>query len=119
MSRITISIMTFFLVSFAQADEKDWIKEAKEQESKERTWMLKGQEAVKTQLKDPRSAQFQGVYFNRGADNIPMTCGEVNSKNSFGAYGGFQRFISAGKPELTFLQENIDEFPELWRRFCQ
>jgi hypothetical protein len=82
-------------------------------------WMEKGMEAVKQSLKDPESADFRNVYFHRGADNIPMTCGEVNAANSFGGKTGFQAFISAGKPQLTFLQEQVEDFSTLWRRFCQ
>ena len=42
-------------------------------------WMDKGKEAVAYKLKDSSSAKFRNVYFHRGSDNIPMTCGEVNS----------------------------------------
>ena len=81
-------------------------------------WMWAGREAVKAKLKDSGSAKFQHLYVNRGKDNIPVTCGQVNSKNSFGAYGGWQRFISAGKPELTFLEEQVDDFHKAWNQFC-
>lgn len=49
-----------------------------------------------------------------------MTCGEVNSRNSFGGYGGFQRFISAGREDLTFLAEQMDagEFAKAWNQMC-
>jgi len=49
-----------------------------------------------------------------------MTCGEVNSKNSFGGYGGFQKFVSAGRAELTFLSEQMTDgdFVEVWNRMC-
>jgi hypothetical protein len=82
-------------------------------------WMDRGMELVKQQLKDPRSAQFDGVYFHRGSDNIPMTCGRVNAKNAMGGYAGFQRFISAGKAELTYLEDNVADFGTLWQRFCR
>lgn len=81
--------------------------------------MNRGKAAVKAKLKDPSSAQFRNVYFHRGADGIPMTCGEVNSKNSFGGYSGYQRFVSAGKPELTFLQEQVADFNTVWKRLCR
>jgi len=82
-------------------------------------WMDKGMEQVKAKLKDPESAQFSGVYFHRGADGVPMTCGKVNAKNSFGGYTGSERFFSAGKPHLTFLESQVDGFPGLWSKFCQ
>lgn len=82
-------------------------------------WMDKGKEAVKLKLKDSSSAQFRNIYFHRGADNIPMTCGEVNSKNSYGGYNGYQKFISAGNSDLTFLEEQVKDFYIIWNKFCQ
>jgi hypothetical protein len=88
-------------------------------DSKKIGWMIEGKNAVKQKLKDPSSAQFRHVYFHRGADDVPMTCGEVNSKNTYGGYGGFQRFVSAGKAELTFLEEQVSDFSSVWDRFCR
>lgn len=85
---------------------------------KEDVWMVKGQEAVRAKLKDGESARFEGVFFHRGQDGMPMTCGKVNSKNSLGAYGGYQRFVSAGREDLTFLEEEVTDFQEVWNRLC-
>lgn len=82
-------------------------------------WMQRGMGAIRAKLKDGDSAKFQNVFFVRGADGIPLTCGEVNSKNSFGAYGGFQRFVSGGDANLTFLEEEVSDFANVWSRFCQ
>lgn len=73
---------------------------------------LKAQESVKALLKDPSSAKFR---------NMNGMCGEVNSKNSFGAYTGFVRFI--GTPDLTIIEgENpqVDQatFNEVWKKMC-
>ena len=87
-------------------------------ESRKSIWMIRGKAAVKAQLKDPNSAKFRNVYFHRGSDGIPMTCGEVNSKNSFGGYGGYQKFVSAGKPGNTFLEEEVTDFNVVWRSLC-
>nr|WP_295111768.1 hypothetical protein [uncultured Caulobacter sp.] len=47
-------------------------------------------------LKDPSSAQFRDVKASSQA-----VCGEVNAKNSYGAYTGFRHFIvEGGKTEL-------------------
>lgn len=46
------------------------------------------EEAVAAQLKDPGSAQFRNW---RTGSNV--TCGEVNGRNSFGAYSGFTEFV--------------------------
>ena len=93
-------------------------KLAQDQKTKEYIWIEKGKESVLAKLKDPKSAEFKEVYFFRGADNVPITCGQVNSKNSFGGYVGFQRFVSAGSPEMTFLQNEVTDFATVWNKFC-
>lgn len=91
-----------------------------DQQAREFAWIERSKDAVRAKLKDPDSAQFRGVYFRQAAGAPPMACGEVNSKNSFGGYGGFQRFLSASRPDLTFLAEQMDakDFAEVWNKFC-
>lgn len=86
---------------------------------KEIAWMERGKDAVKSRLKDPSSAQFKNVYFNRGSEGIPVTCGEVNSKNGYGGYSGFQRFLSAGSRDNTFLEREVSDFRASWNQFCR
>lgn len=90
----------------------------KEQVLKETAWIGKGKNAVLSKLKDPDSATFKDTYFFQGKDNAPMTCGQVNSKNSFGGFVGFQRFVSAGSTELTFLETEVADFEAVWSRYC-
>ena len=80
----------------------------------------KGKRAIKEKLKDPKSAQFRNVYFHRGKNGSRMVCGQVNSKNSFGGFSGFQHFVSTGTSSLTFLETEISskDFPEVWNRYC-
>lgn len=85
---------------------------------KEIAWVENGKSAVRTILKDPESAQFRNVYFSRGLDDIPVACGEVNSKNSLGGYTGYQRFVSAGTTELTYLEGQVADFDKVWAKFC-
>ncbi|WP_423708625.1 hypothetical protein [Undibacterium sp. WLX3042] len=42
-------------------------------------------------LKDPESAKFREVKLNKAKTAL---CGEVNAKNGFGAYGGYQPFVA-------------------------
>lgn len=51
----------------------------------------KAKDAVTNSLKDPQSAQFRNLTVHEG-DAI---CGEVNARNSFGGYAGFQPFSYA------------------------
>jgi hypothetical protein len=45
-------------------------------------------EIISDQMKDPFSAQFKNETVGKDA-----VCGEVNSKNAYGAYVGFKRYI--------------------------
>jgi len=97
---------------------KEEKKAIQDEKVKEYAWIAKGKDAVRARLKDSNSAEFKDVYFFRGVDNFPMTCGQVNSKNSFGGFVGFQRFVSGGSAALTFLQNEIDDFPTVWNKYC-
>ena len=62
-------------------------------------------------LKDPSSAEIR---------NHSGNCGEVNSKNSFGGYTGFKRFIAT--PTIVMIEgEVIDpaEFQKAWEQACK
>lgn len=59
--------------------------------SKNEKFFTEAKEAVKATLKDPDSAQF--MKMRRVSALVPGACGEVNSKNSFGGYVGYEPFI--------------------------
>lgn len=67
-------------------------------------------ELVKSKLKDPASAQFQ---------NVKENCGEVNSKNSYGGYVGFKRYVSL---DGSVIMESDDLDPLIfelgWTAYC-
>ena len=76
---------------------------------------MMSEEAVRARLKDPESAQFQNQHVSaKGAG-----CGEVNSKNGFGGYTGFKRYIFAGK-NLTVFESDMPqgEFDISWSQIC-
>lgn len=58
--------------------------------------------AVRESMKDPASAQFREI--ERCRENKEMWIGEVNAKNSFGAYTGFTIFFYDG--DEVFLPEH-------------
>lgn len=68
-------------------------------------------EAVLNTLKDPDSAQFQ---------NIKGYCGEVNSKNSYGGYVGFKKYVTIEGAVLLEDSEGIDPetFAIIWEAHC-
>ena len=79
--------------------------------------MLESQDGVREHLKDPKSAQFRNSFFVRWKDT-PVICGEVNSKNSMGGYGGFQRFVAAGH-KVVYLEEQVADFDNVWHEICR
>lgn len=88
-------------------------------ESTQMAWIGKSQEGIRAKLRDPDSAEFRDVRFYSGGPT-PVVCGEVNSKNGFGGYSGFQRFIASGE-KLAFLQSEMTspaEMNEAWKTMC-
>lgn len=78
------------------------------------------QEGVRSRLKDPSSADFRNVgYYSGGKEGGAAVCGEVNAKNSFGAFSGFERFVAMG-PEVAFLSRDVEptEFTKVWNGLC-
>jgi hypothetical protein len=67
---------------------------------------------VAAQLRDPSSAQFQGLTVSRvpTASGAPATvvCGDVNAKNAFGGYGGFVQFRADLKARTVQLVDAAD-----------
>ena len=65
-------------------------------------------------MKDPESVQYRNLKMG---DVLNGTlCGEVNAKNSFGAYAGFEKF-RLNSPQSLFLesrlQQNVDSFGDV------
>lgn len=82
------------------------------QNSLESEMVVKAKRAVSAIVKDPDSVQFRDVRYGNSEKTGPVAYGFLNSKNSFGAYTGFQRFISNGS--TSFLEERDSAVVELW-----
>jgi len=84
----------------------------------ENAWAVNavGEKAVLARLKDPDSASFRGQFVGRSGG----ACGEVNSKNSFGGFKGYQRYMASGGG-LVFFEEEVDEdeFEKAWSKLCR
>lgn len=89
--------------------------------SDQHLWIVKSQDAIKSRLRDPGSADFRNSRFYSGGP-APVVCGEVNAKNAFGGYTGFQRFIASGdNPNMAFLATDVasgDSINEAWDQLC-
>ena len=67
-------------------------------------------QAFQAYFKDPTSLQFEDVM-----SNDETICGQVNGKNGFGAYGGFELFIFDRRENQLYLygDDNGPKFVEL------
>lgn len=70
-------------------------------------------------LKNPSSAQFRNVSAASTESGGRVVCGEVSGKNSFGAYTGFQRFVSAGDFSVIESEVTSDTMDSVWMKSCQ
>ncbi len=90
-------------------------------QSKQALWIVKSHGAIKSRLRDPGSADFRNSRFYSGGP-VPVVCGEVNSKNGFGGYTGFQRFIASGDdPNIAFVASDVavgDSINAAWDQLC-
>lgn len=87
-----------------------------ESRSQKNLWIIKTQDGVRNRLKDPGSAEFRNVFFKRH-EGTPIVCGEVNSKNGFGGFTGFQHFVGAGEA-MVYLEEEVADFSQVWNEMC-
>lgn len=105
MFRVGVAVVSALFVGLAVAAGPTDINEIRRQSM--------AKDFVLATLKDPDSAKFR---------NQKSFCGEVNSKNSFGGYTGFKRFIAAGKDLVVFEgDKNLARgaFQEAWGEFCK
>lgn len=75
-----------------------------------------GEKYVKEKILEPSQAQFRNQFIGKGG----APCGEVNAKDAFGAYIGFQRYISVAR-DLTLLAQDVSpaEFETQWQQLCR
>ena len=74
-------------------------------------------------FKDPSSVQWRHLFVSSGEEEGPapkVLCGEVNGKNSYGAYVGFRRFYSAylGLTQVENEESHI-QFNGMWQINCE
>ena len=72
---------------------------------------------IKNRLKDPSSATFRNTRVYHAITHV--VCGEVNSKNSFGGYIGYQRFVSGGSIQVLEEEMGEGEMDKTWRQVCK
>lgn len=107
MRTLVVALAALLLIGCQSEEEKA----ARDAELREIKLNRVAADAVKRTLKDPSSAEFrkqQGL------------CGEVNARNSFGAYGGFRRFVVISE-SLVMTEADMppDAFAQLWASGCK
>ena len=76
-------------------------------------------ESVKTQLKDPYSANFRDVRANISEVGKPVVCGSVNAKNSYGAYSGYKRFYFTARDKPASIEDQSNPvFSVIYEALC-
>lgn len=75
-------------------------------------------EAFEDNLKDADSAKFKDLRYKPGdSAGLWHMCGQVNAKNSYGAYSGFDRFtgvvVKEGK-QVSYLVMSIGEVADMY-----
>lgn len=109
MTLLLAAILTFCLAACGKS-------EAQKLHEQTVTLTSLGEKFVKEKVLDPSSAQFRNQFI--GKKGAP--CGEVNAKDAFGAYIGFQRYISVAR-DLTLLAQDVEpaEFEASWSQLCR
>ncbi|NYE60787.1 hypothetical protein FHW58_001939 [Duganella sp. 1224] len=89
---------------------------AQKQQEDAATLTKLGEKYVKEKILEPSQAQFRNQFIGKGG----APCGEVNAKDAFGGYIGFQRYISVAR-DLTLLAQDVSpaEFDAQWKQLCQ
>lgn len=68
-------------------------------------------------FKDPESVKFRSVILSLA--DVPIVCGEVNGKNSYGGYTGFKRYYSTDTKDFGRVDDGSGKFSIIWDRYCQ
>jgi predicted nucleic acid-binding Zn ribbon protein len=116
-SRITIAIAALFVIGIGMSVSRKGDKPV-EPAPVEITYPHQGisheaKELIRMNSKDADSLKLKNEFTAKPG----MYCGEVNGKNSFGAYSGFRRFIAQGTT-LLIDETGTDTFNQAWQKFC-
>ena len=80
-------------------------------------FVAKTKQAITRDFKDPSSAQYRNLAVYSDDGDLAL-CGEVNAKNSYGAYIGFTPFAASPKHINMPKGEDDTVFPILYKIRC-
>lgn len=76
-------------------------------------------EIVASELRDPESAQFRNISKTKKNEfGVVTVCGEVNGKNAYGGYVGYQRFVNSPPSNRVYMEKAWITFDDLWDSSC-
>lgn len=84
--------------------------------------VLEARKKVVSDFKNPVDVLFQNekVYTNINLkDDEVVVCGEVNGKNSYGAFVGFKRYLSFPALTITQSKDNAVKFMHIYSNVCK
>lgn len=117
-----ISFGTFFMFAIALAlayGTEWWIQPStKSKFAIDVDHITVAKQAVERKLRDPSSAEYRGIRVLHSPNSAATVCGEVNAKNAFGGYAGFERFVSGGSASATVLEHEVSDFQVVWSSLC-
>lgn len=81
-------------------------------------WISKSKESVKAKLGNVRKEEFRNIFVYRNKAGNRFTYGEVRIRTPRKVPSRYQRFISAARSEVTFLEGRVRDFKSGWHTYC-
>src|SRR5471032_660438 len=106
------------LTAYLAEREAFMMREKEIAEGNYTNFIVQAKQSLTQSFKDPSSVQYRSLYISDG--RLMALCGEVNAKNSYGAYVGFRRFYATGKQLLNAVEGPADSFvfERMWPGMC-
>lgn len=81
-------------------------------------FIAKAKSNVTAGFKDSSSVQWRNLFVS--GSKLLALCGEINAKNSYGAYVGFRRFFATSEPMLQEIENPEQPYvlEKMWGSMC-
>lgn len=81
-------------------------------------FIAKAKTSLTREFKDPATVQWRGLFI--AGEQLPVLCGELNGRNSYGAYVGFRRFYASENTALQDIEnkDNRAMIDGMWPTMC-
>lgn len=77
--------------------------------------------SISYDMKDPESSKFRDIKINKTRGGADILCGQVNAKNSYGAYTGFTDFyyLNTDFKAIRPKDDSLINFNAIWNSNCK